>query len=272
MITETTYLAATTAAQALMKTVNPDLVPDGKWGRYTQRTYERLPPAIRSQTDRVVATVAPGVNPAMLRAFREGLRSLDVKAIGSAIGDSSFSLSSVTRVAPHKGVIAPDAARRSQMIGLITMIAGKEGVPVQAALDFARVESNYDSGATSPTGYAGLFQIGPAAVTDVYRSNPTGLDFVPYSKKANWWVLRDMFDPVQNTTVGLRYYKIVARYMGLSLSEAPKIYLGYNLGSGVARKLLRGQPLNADEKALVDAQGTRKSPEAYAAFMMNKFA
>lgn len=272
MLSETTYLAATTAAQAVMRTVNPDLIPDGKWGRYTQRTYDNLPTAVRAQTDRVIATVVPGASASALRSYREALRSLDVKTVSDAVGLADFSLSSVARVPPHKGSIAPDAARRREMVALITMIAAREGVPAKAALEFARVESNYDSGATSPTGYAGLFQIGPSATTDVYRSNPSGLDFVPWPKKKGWVVLKDMYDPLQNATVGLRYYKIVARYMGLSLGEAPKIYLGYNLGSGVAKKILSGQPLTAEDRKLVDAQGTGKTPVAYASFMMNKFA
>lgn len=69
------YTRATRAAQGLMSAGAPDLIVDGKWGKFTQSVYDRLTIGMRQQVDRMLSVL--GTSTVELRDFREGLRKTE---------------------------------------------------------------------------------------------------------------------------------------------------------------------------------------------------
>lgn len=218
------------AGQSVLRLDDPSVVVDGVWGAKTQDSFDRA-------TDR--------------------------------------SKTSVMQLAESKGYSIQELAGRPAvnvdregMRVLVTRIAEEEGVPAQTALKIVKLESGFDPNAKSPTGYVGLFQLGTPAMTDVYRSKPAGVDWVPagHNKSGPLFRMAKPFDPEQNSRVGCRYIRIVAdRYMRVSLSDVVPLYMAFNIGSQGAKHVLAGRPeLAAKEIAANPAYG-KGNPRQYMA-------
>lgn len=140
MISEDLYYRTIAAAQIVMNEEVPDIKPDGKWGSFTQATYEKISRGLRGKVDMVISAVSSGqVNASGLRASRNAARNVvPVSAVGN--GD---------------------------IRQLIAAIALKEGVPPVTALKIAYLESRFNPKAVSPTGAKGVFQLTSIAIKDI---------------------------------------------------------------------------------------------------------
>jgi len=217
------YYRATSIAQMLLAEQVSELAPDGKWGKFTQAAYDRVTPLLRSRVDLMLRTLVPPTSAKELAAFREAQR-------------------------PKQAVTSLASSDVSGIRAMISSLAREEGVPVDLALKVAKLESNFNPKAKSPTGALGLFQLTSAAVKDV-------------SEKSGYKPT-DLMDPIQNTRTGLKYLKIVARYMKRPLTDYAEIYMGYNIGSGAAQYVLNGKPELAAKYISQQAYG---KPSVYAA-------
>jgi soluble lytic murein transglycosylase-like protein len=117
---------------------------------------------------------------------------------------------------------------RGDIKALIAKAAEEEGVPVDTALRIAKLESDFNPKAVSSTGAKGLFQFTSIAVADL-------------AKRASF-VLVDPYDPWQNSVAGMKFIKLMARDIGASLNDVPKVYMAFNIGPSGARTVLSGQP------------------------------
>lgn len=139
------------------------------------------------------------------------------------------------------------SARAGDMIALLTRVAMEEGVPVDTVLRIAWLESRFNPNAVSPTGATGLLQLTGVAVRDV-------------SQRAGYTVI-DRKNPEQNARGGVKYMKLVARDLGVPLSDAAAVYMGFNIGPTGARLVLSGQPERAAKQINQQAYGP---PSVYA--------
>lgn len=220
-LTEPKYYLATSAAQGIMSG-SAAISVDGKWGRYTQAAYDKSPADIQEAVRRVVRALADS-RVEDLKAYRDSQRS-----IGSSMIATSQSTKSIR--------------------DLIIALSLKEGVPAETALKIAFLESRLNPKATSPTGAKGIFQLTGVAIRDV-------------RERGGGFVVSDPYDPEQNVTGGLRYLKIVARDLGVSLTETAKIYMGFNIGPSGAKHVLAGRPELAAAQIRLQAYG---APSQYA--------
>lgn len=232
-VSQASYVAAVAAAQGVMSFSDPSIKVDGKWGRFTQGAYDKQSPSQKAQIDKLVAAVTNGATVKDLQAYREGEKAqgLKSKAISMQLSDKNASIREMVKA-----------------------IAQEQGVPVATAMKIAHLESRFNPAATSPTGAAGVFQMTGIAIKDVNNTFKTN-----YTKQ-------DMYDPVKGITAGLQYMKIVSRYMGVPLSDVVKIYMGFNIGVGSARKVLSGNPEGAAKEINQQAYG---KPAVYAANLTN---
>lgn len=232
-VSQASYVAAVAAAQGVMSFTDPSIKVDGKWGSFTQGAYDKQNSAQRAQIDKLVAAVTNGATVNDLRAFRDAERSQGSKArsVSMQLSDKNASIRE-----------------------LVKAIAQEQGVPVATAMKIAHLESRFNPAAKSPTGAAGVFQMTGVAIKDVNEKFKTN-----YTKQ-------DMYDPVKGITAGLQYMKIVSRYMGIPLTDTVKIYMGFNIGVGSARKVLSGNPELAAKEIAQQAYG---KPAVYAANLTN---
>lgn len=210
---------ATATAQLLMSRERP-ISADGKWGNFTQGVYAQISPGLRTLVDETVKRVA-GVTPADLAVQRQTQKKE----------------ATLTKV------------DRSDMKALISRVAAEEGVPVEAALKIANLESRFNPDAVSPTGAKGLFQLTSIAVKDLAQRG----GFVIAAS--------DILDPEKNARAGIKYMKLAARDVGARLDETAKIYMAFNIGPTGAKHVLAGRPQLAEKQIRLQAYG---SPEQYA--------
>lgn len=153
------------------------------------------------------------------------------------------------------------APLRAALEEQLSTIAFREGVPSELARKVVSLESAWNPNATSTRGYKGLFQLGSAAVTDVYeQESRSGLDFVGLGRFKD---LADYYDPAQNMVCGVRYLRVAARYIGRSVrkgSDWPAIYMAFNIGHSGARAVLAGRP---DRAAALISEQAYGSTESY---------
>lgn len=233
MLSEQTYYRSTAVAQAIMSQA-ADIQIDGKWGRFTQSAYEKLNPNVRQQVDSALRSLVPAVTASDLRTYREAQR-------------------------PKQQAVPSVASKDVMGIRvLIANLASEEGVPAALALKVAKLESNFNPNAVSPTGYKGLFQLGPAALKDVASMAKYTVD--------------NVMDPVQNTRAGLKYLKIVARYMNVPLSEFGVVYMAYNIGAGSAKKVLAGRADLAAAQIRHQPKYARNGVDKYYATLQEELA
>jgi len=221
LIREGTYYRAVAAAQIALAAETPDLKPDGKWGSFTESAYQKASPSLRQKVDSIIRVLTEGGTPEDLRAYRRAQKTSALIASGN-----------------------------SDVKSVIIAIANQEGVPAATALKIAKLESNFNPSAVSPTGAKGLFQMTSIATRDVQQR-------AGYS-------LKDPFDVKDNATAGIKYIKLVARDMGARLDETAKIYMGFNIGPAGAKAVLSGQPEKVAKLIKLQAYG-KQGPDRYAA-------
>lgn len=221
MLNEATYYRATAAAQAIMAQ-KQSIQVDGKWGKFTQQTYDAASSDVRASVDKVVSALTGG-GVAQLRMFRDAQRAAGTAATAKA------------------------SASQQDVRKLIEAIAQKEGVPAATATRIAWLESRWRPDAVSPTGAKGVMQLTSIAIRDIAQRGG--------------YQVTNPFDPVQNITGGVKYMKIVARDLGVPLTEAAKIYMGFNIGPSGAKNVMAGKPELAAKQISQQAYG---KPEVYA--------
>lgn len=215
---------ATRIAQRLMAVhSSKPLVADGRWGTYTQSAYNSAPAEVQRAVDQILSSF--GTSPSRLSAA--------VKA--EAISNPSFK----TTVAAERARISKDA---NEMRELVKTFAQSEGVLVDTALRICWLESRFNPDARSPTGAKGLFQFTSIATRDTLeRGSP------PFDLRGR------EFDPAANALAGMRYIKLVAKDLGVPLTDAASVYMGFNIGPTAARKYRAGN-VTTDVAKLINVQ------------------
>lgn len=230
------------AAQAILRTSNPNLVVDGHWGDYTSSAYRGAPTSTRLNVDAVlsVAGISDGENYSRAMSVLKQTR------------DVAYLASREKARLQRANVDVSSNSNRSDIIELITKIAIAEGVPPSFALKVAKIESNFNPKAKSSTGFKGLFQISRDSLTDAYRMKRDGLlvKSAPPNSNGERWDLVDYYDPIQNTLAGLRYLQFCKRFAKVGWDREDVIYIHYNIGIGNAAKLLTGRITPAVTKAV----------------------
>lgn len=137
---------------------------------------------------------------------------------------------------------------RTDIKKLIEKYATEEGVPIPTAMKIAYLESRFDPLAKSPTGAKGVYQFTSIAIEDLKR-------------RANF-VMGDPFDPVQNIIGGMKFIKLVARDVGVKLTDVPFVYMAFNIGPRGAKAVLSGK---ADSVASFINKQAYGPPDVYQA-------
>jgi soluble lytic murein transglycosylase-like protein len=226
-LNESTYYRSAAAAQAILSQ-SARIDVDGKWGRFSQSAYNSAPADARRAVDSVVRALS-GATVKDLASYRDVQRRMGEAAAAKAVGTGNIQ-------------------------EMIKALALKEGVPSITALKIAKIESNFNPKAVSPTGAKGVYQLTTIAIKDV-------------KQRGGGYVVKDAFDPVQNITGGLKYMKIVARDMDVGLNETAKLYMGFNIGPSGAKHVLAGKPELAAKQISQQAFGP---PSVYAANLTKK--
>jgi len=229
MKAEEAQYVAIAAAQMLLSREVP-IEPDGKWGNFTQSAYDKASPGLKQSVNELLRHTA-GITPEDLLAKR-----MTQKAAAYA---------------------KRSMVDNSDMKAVISQIAEEEGVPVSTALKIARLESNFNPNAKSPTGARGLFQLTGTAIEDLRKRGKYAMDTAK------------IFDPVENTRAAMKYIKLVAHDMGVRLDDTAAIYMGFNIGPTGAGYVLAGKPELAAKQIKVQAYGP---PNVYAVNLRQKVA
>jgi len=127
-----TAAEATTRAQQTLALERSDLVPDGKWGRFTQTAYDNVTPGLRARVDTEL----------------------------SALGYSAVALRSARMVQKSEGAVAVGNA--TEVKDIVRAVSSEKGIPEATLLGFAKIESNFNPKAVNGSS-RGLMQIQPAA-------------------------------------------------------------------------------------------------------------
>jgi len=194
-----------------------------------------------AQVQRVLSEQFPLIDqdgvwgPQTQAAFNNASSDLRIRAI-TAAADAGYSVQDLARRTYVEASRSGTDARKERekqlpvqgdMVELVRRVAVREGVPLDTALRICWLESKFDPKAISPTGAKGLFQFTSIATKDVLQRG--GFD------------LRGKeFDPESNAIAGMRYIKLVAKDLGVSLTETTKVYMGFNIGPTAARMYQRG--------------------------------
>lgn len=225
MLTDIQARHGAAAAQGLIRSYGSNIAADGIWSTLSQGAFDKLSGEQASRVNAVVAAATDGrATVAELSRYRAAQRQAG-QATLTAVDKSGKTQESIKK--------------------LITAIALEEGVPPSAALQFCRVESNFNPKAASRKKdgsvlAAGLFQLTDGAIRQIGIPAPNG----------------DKFDPEWNTRVGIKYMKWVARFLNTTFDNVGYIYAGYNLGVGNVKKLQQGQ---FDHPAVVSALSRQAS-------------
>lgn len=106
-------------------------------------------------------------------------------------------------------------------------------------LVIAKIESNFDPEAKSPTGAKGLFQF----IGSTWRGYSDSND--------------DIFDPVTNTLAAIRFTEDNLKLLKNRLDRDPELYelyMAHNLGAGGATRLLKASPGEKVSKSLIGSK------------------
>lgn len=233
VLSQSQYTVGSSVAQGVIGAYDRSVKIDGRWGQFTETAFQRLPADKRALVASAVATVVPGSVPADFAAFRTSEK----------LAAARLSLST----------------DRSDVLAIIRAAAAREGVPYEAAVKFATLESNLNPDAHNASGATGLFQIMRVALADVNK--------IYGAHNGKQFTMGDMRDPVMNATVGVQYMKIAARYAGVPLSDVATVYMAYNIGAGNLNKLRRGQYNDPAASKAVMSQSARygRNPKTYIA-------
>lgn len=186
------------------------LMADGRWGSYTQSAYSTSPAEVKRAVDQILSSF--GTTAVRLRT--------------TTLADSVVNPNEKQEIAAQRAVLK---GGNTAMRELVAKIAADEGVPVETALKICWLESKFDPNAKSGTGAKGLFQFTSIAVREVAeRGNPA------FNLKGR------EYDPTANATAGMRYIKIVAKTLGVPLTDASSVYMGFNIGPSAAKSYRAG--------------------------------
>lgn len=195
------YMSASFVGQGVISRFDQTLVPDGKWGRFTQARYEALGPAERFAVD--AALRGMGVHASDLLNFREQER---------LVGQFSVSSSNV---------------RES-----VLKAAAESGIDPKIAIAYAQIESGLGENTggerrkrSFPAGYHGVMQMGSGAWNDAAKVDPSIGKFT----------LESAYDPYTNAKAAMAYAKSnirVARRCGWDGEvDATALYMMHQQGA-----------------------------------------
>lgn len=226
MLTDTQARHGAAAAQGLIRSYGSNIAADGIWSTLSQGAFDKLTGDQASRVNAVVSAATDGRSTVVDLAKYRAAQKQAGEATHATVDKSDKTIGSMKK--------------------LITAIALEEGVPPKAALQFCRVESNFNPNAVSRRKdgsvlAAGLFQLTDGAIQQIGISPPGG----------------NKFDPEWNTRVGIKYMKWVARFLNTTFDNVGYIYAGYNLGVGNVKKLQQGK---FDDSAVVNALSRQAAP------------
>lgn len=226
--------------QILLSSSTP-LVQDGVWGPLTSDAYNKVAGDDKARLDAVIY-VTTGRSVESLRGEQTSSLADNLLLESSGVAPEALrsDLQGLSDNPPWEELVRTGNSSVREIRDLIKTLASQEGVPVNTALKFFWIESKFNQHAISPSGAKGVGQLTTVAIRDV--AERTG------------YVLKNVFDPVDNITCSLKYMKLVADYLGVGLSDPVALYAGYNIGIGNAKHLLDGNPQLANAK-VVRAQG-----------------
>ena len=124
------------------------------------------------------------------------------------------------QVSPGAGQLKKDLS--SKYDGLITDIAGREGVDPYLVKCIVRVESNFNPDAVSPAGAMGLMQL--------------------MADTARMYNCTEPFDPEMNLDAGVRHFKGLLAYFK---QDVPLSLAAYHAGLGRVRKKMSIPPIKS---------------------------
>jgi soluble lytic murein transglycosylase-like protein len=110
----------------------------------------------------------------------------------------------------------------SKYDGLIERLSGKHGVDPRLVKCIIRVESDFNAEAVSPAGAMGLMQL--------------------MKETADYYSLRDPFDPEKNVDAGIRHFKSLLSYFK---NDVPLSLAAYHAGIGRVKKRMSLPPIQA---------------------------
>jgi len=232
-LTQSQYTIGSSVAQGVIGSYNKAVKIDGKWGDYTQKAFEHLTADQQTTVRLAVSNVVKDSSPEDYIRFRtkQKLEAARVKI------DS----------------------KNMSVVAMIRATAEAEGVPPDAAVKFAQLESGLRPDARNPSGATGLFQIMPVALADVNKTFG--------QKNGKQFTMVDMRDPAKNALVGVQYMKIAARYANVPVSDVATMYMAYNIGAGNLAKLRAGKYNDPQVRKAVMSQNEAygRDPKTYIA-------
>jgi hypothetical protein len=113
----------------------PELIADGKWGRFTQSAYDRVPSSIRSQVDVYLDNMGTSAIALFTERYSQKMRA--------------------------QQTVVP-----SNVMEAIQQAADEAGLPFEVLRGFAKIESNFNPKAANGSS-RGLMQMQPGAWADV---------------------------------------------------------------------------------------------------------
>jgi len=213
-----------------MRSVSPELIIDGRWGKFTQGVYSKLPDDVRQQVD--VSLEGAGLTAAELWQTHLAEKASNSDSYQRAKAYArEHRAGEVTRVLEAGLAMKPArSATRAEIDEAIATAALGTGVPLNTLHGLVRIESNYRSNAENGSS-RGLMQVQPAAWSDASKL----VSLPPYS--------RGVWDPIANATAGAAYAKINEQRLkksGFSDPITPAVlYLAHQQGAGGFMELWR---------------------------------
>lgn len=228
-------------AQIVLSESARDLKIDGFWGPNTSQAFDSADYTTRLKAEFFVHCMTGQP----LSSLRSASTDLIVEDL--VVGTN--------KAFPWEEEVSKGNMNVAKVRDLIVELAKKEGVPVNTALKFFWIESQFNASAISRTGAKGVGQLTSIAVKDVFQQ--TG------------YRLKDPFDARDNITASLKYVKIVADRMDIGLDDPVALYMGYNIGPTAAGHVLNGNPQLASKQIRLQGFG---SPAAYMANVEKRIA
>jgi len=198
------------AQQLISSYGGKQLVADGWWGSTTNASYLALDSEHRQVIDGFLRS--QGTSAGQLKLITDERRSV------------SGSKAAAVKVRQN----ASNA--NDEILAIIRGVAAEEGIPAKTMLTIARLESNFNPKAKSPTGAKGLFQMTSIAVKDVIQRGKPSFDLTGKE-----------YDARANAIAGARYIKILSNQLGVKLDNIPAIYMAFNIGPTGSAKYLAGK-------------------------------
>lgn len=236
-LTQQQFTIGSSVAQGVIGSYNKALKIDGKWGSYTQSAYEKLSDDQKTTVQLAVSNVVKDSKPEDYIRFRTKQK---LEAARTTVRGSDVSI-----------------------VEMIRNTAEREGVPPDAAVKFAMLESDLKPNAISSSGATGLFQIMKPALADVNKTYG--------AKNGKQFTMQDMRDPEKNALVGVQYMKMAARYANVPVSDVATMYMAYNIGAGNLAKLRAGKFTDPSASKAVMSQNPKygRDPRTYIATVSN---